>query len=126
MQPSFSGLFVTCAYLPAESEKKRKKRRSARRKRTISKEKEKKGQTPNDLSCAGNKTEIADVDLDDGSLCDDAELCVKRRLRIFLDAQDIEVKRCLEFGTLFEGWCKVKKEIEREREVKKERGGDAN
>ena len=51
--------------------------------------------TPDDFTCGGDKAELADVDLDDGTLGDDAKRRIKVGLRVFLDADDIEAECCL-------------------------------
>jgi len=52
---------------------------------------------PHHFPVLSHQTQIADVDLNDCALCDDAERGVHGRLWVLLDADDVEEKRTLEF-----------------------------
>ena len=54
--------------------------------------------TPNDLTTGGNETEFADIDLDDGTLGEDAQLGIHRILRVLLHRKDGELNGHAEFG----------------------------
>jgi hypothetical protein len=53
---------------------------------------------PDDLSARGDHTELGDVDLEDGTLCEDTKGGVERRLGVLLDAEDGELEGSLELG----------------------------
>ena len=84
MQPSFSGLFVTWAYLPARSVARENTRPGAMQRS--------RARTPDDLARVGDEAQLADVNLEDGPFGDHAKRRVHSRLRVFLDAQDLELE----------------------------------
>ncbi|KAG5459116.1 MAG: hypothetical protein BJ554DRAFT_522 [Olpidium bornovanus] len=54
--------------------------------------------SPDDLSAGRDEAQFADVDLDHGSLGDDAERGVERALRVLLDTDDWQLESCPELG----------------------------
>lgn len=52
--------------------------------------------SPNDLSSGRNHTELADIDFEDGALCENSKGCVEGRLRVLLDADDGKLEGRLE------------------------------
>lgn len=68
MQPSFSGLFVTWAYLPKIDDFGLEKHSEMRNYKCANKT-----LTPNDFPALCDQSELADIDLDDCSLGDDPQ-----------------------------------------------------
>ena len=109
MQPSFSGLFVTWAYLPTGREKEKRfshcsyvdcKYGSLLYKVQMCSTKAchptLTSLTPDDLSPLCDQTQLADVDLHNGSLGDDPQRGVEGGRGVFLHPQDGQAERGLQ------------------------------
>ena len=62
--------------------------------------------TPDDLSPLCDEPQLADVDLHDGSLCDDSQAGVQWRRWVLLHPQDGQAERCLELWMSDVGFLK--------------------
>lgn len=54
--------------------------------------------TPDDLAAGGDEPELGDIDLDNSTLSQDAELCVERILGVLLDREDGQLHSHSQFG----------------------------
>jgi hypothetical protein len=104
MHPSFSGLFVTCAYFPATAQRSNARPPHVRITHGVvgnlaitshhitSVLTGSVRRTPDHLARIGHKAKLAHVDLNHSAFCDHAKRCVNSRLWVLFHAQYLELK----------------------------------
>lgn len=94
MQPSFSGLFVTWAYLPGKQHKQNINTKVGFN--HICSRNQNYQLTPDDLSSLCNQAQLTDIDFYHGSFGDDAQRRVEGGGGVLLHAEDGQTERCFQ------------------------------